>query len=66
MKHIPVAIFSLGAIMLGVHLFQKLVTGIGSADASDAMGVLVLAGVAAYLFKPSLDSKPSQPDTSIR
>lgn len=44
------AIFAVGAIMLAVHLFQKLVTGVGSAGAEDAIAVMVLAGTANYLF----------------
>ena len=50
MKHIPIAIFAVGALMLVVHLFQKLVTGFGWADATDAIATLVLAGVAHFLF----------------
>jgi hypothetical protein len=50
MKHIPIATFAVGTLMLLVHLFQKLVTGTGYADATDAMAVLVLAGVAHVLF----------------
>ena len=65
MKHIPVALFGLGAIMLAIHLFQKFVTGYGSADASDALAVFALAALGCYLFKPD-DTKPSEPDTSIR
>lgn len=52
MKHIPIAIFSVGTLMLVVHLFQKLVTGFGWADATDAIATLVLAGVAHVLFSP--------------
>lgn len=50
MKAIPVAIFAFGTLLLVVHLFQKLVSGFGSADGTDAMAVLVLAGVAHILF----------------
>ena len=50
MKTASIAIFAIGAIMLVTHLFQKLVTGTGSADAEDAMAILVLAGVARILF----------------
>lgn len=50
MKKIPATIFAIGTIMLVVHLFQKLVTGFGFADATDAAAVLVLAGVAQIMF----------------
>ena len=53
MKTTSIAIFAIGALMLAVHLFQKLVTGTGSADAADAMAILVLAGVARVLFQDS-------------
>lgn len=53
MKTTSIAIFAIGALMLLVHLFQKLVTGTGSADATDAMAILVLAGVARVLFQDS-------------
>lgn len=53
MKTASIAIFAIGALMLGMHLFQKLVTGTGSADAEDAMAILVLAGVARVLFQDS-------------
>lgn len=53
MKTTSIAIFAIGALMLVVHLFQKLVTGTGSADAADAMAILVLAGVARVLFQDS-------------
>lgn len=53
MKTTSIAIFAIGALMLVVHLFQKLVTGTGSADAADAMAILVLAGVARILFQDS-------------
>ena len=53
MKTASIAIFAIGALMLVVHLFQKLVTGTGSADAADAMAILVLAGVARILFQDS-------------
>lgn len=53
MKTTSIAIFAIGAIMLVIHLFQKLVTGTGSADAADAMAILVLAGVARVLFQDS-------------
>ena len=53
MKTTSIAIFAIGALMLVVHLFQKLVTGTGSADATDAMAILVLAGVAHILFNTS-------------
>lgn len=53
MKTASIAIFAIGALMLVVHLFQKLVTGTGSADAADAMAILVLAGVARVLFQDS-------------
>lgn len=53
MKTTSIAIFAIGALMLVIHLFQKLVTGTGSADAADAMAILVLAGVARVLFQDS-------------
>lgn len=53
MKTASIAIFAIGALMLVMHLFQKLVTGTGSADAEDAMAILVLAGVARILFQDS-------------
>lgn len=53
MKTTSIAIFAIGALMLVIHLFQKLVTGTGSADADDAMAILVLAGVARVLFQDS-------------
>lgn len=53
MKTTSIAIFAIGALMLVIHLFQKLVTGTGSADAADAMAILVLAGVARILFQDS-------------
>ena len=53
MKTTSIAIFAIGALMLVVHLFQKLMTGTGSADAADAMAILVLAGVARILFQDS-------------
>jgi hypothetical protein len=51
MKTASIAIFAIGALMLVMHLFQKLVTGTGSADAEDAMAILVLAGVARIIFQ---------------
>lgn len=51
MKATSIAFFAIGALMLLVHLFQKLVTGTGSADATDAMAVMVLAGVARFIFQ---------------
>lgn len=51
MKTTSIAIFAIGALMLVMHLFQKLVTGTGSADATDAMAVLVLAGVTPFIFR---------------
>ena len=53
MKTTSIAIFAIGALMLVIHLFQKLVTGTGSADAADAMAILVLAGVARILSQDS-------------
>ena len=53
MKTASIAIFAIGALMLVMHLFQKLVTGTGSADAADAMAILVLAGVARILSQDS-------------
>ena len=53
MKTTSIAIFAIGALMLVIHLFQKLVAGTGSADAADAMAILVLAGVARVLFQDS-------------
>lgn len=53
MKTASIAIFAIGALMLVMHLFQKLVTGTGSADAEDAMAILVLAGVARIIFQGS-------------
>lgn len=44
MKHVYPWIFAIGALLLMIHLFQKLVTGVGSADAEDAIALLVLAG----------------------
>lgn len=52
MKHIHPWIFAIGALLLMIHLFQKLVTGVGSADAEDAIALLVLAGVGRLVFPP--------------
>lgn len=51
MKTVSVAIFAIGVLMLAVHLFQKLVTGYGSVDSSDAIAALLLAGVAHFIFQ---------------
>ena len=42
MKHVYPWIFAIGALLLMIHLFQKLVTGVGSADAEDAIALLCL------------------------
>lgn len=52
MKHVYPWIFAIGALLLMIHLFQKLVTGVGSADAEDAIALLVLAGVGRLVFPP--------------
>lgn len=52
MKHVYPWIFAIGALLLMIHLFQKLVTGVGSADAEDAIAMLVLAGVGRLVFPP--------------
>lgn len=51
MKTASIVIFAVGVLFLAVHLFQKLVTGYGSADATDATALLVLAAVAHQIFK---------------
>lgn len=55
MKHVYPWIFAIGALLLMIHLFQKLVTGVGSADAEDAIALLVLAGVGRLIFPPNAE-----------
>ena len=43
MNKLPLILLAIGTIMLTIHLFQKLVTGFGFADASDAMAIMLLA-----------------------
>lgn len=53
MKYIPIGIFLAGAAILAMHMLQKLSNSFSSFEAVDAIALLVLAGVAHFLFSQS-------------
>ena len=52
---ISITLFSIGAIMLAVHLFNRFVNGYGGAEAVDAIGVLLVALVANQIWGTKKD-----------